>query len=129
MPSLEGVKVLLVEDHDDSRELLRVLLEGCGAEVVDVNGGRAALAVLDRAAPDILVSDLSMPDGDGFWLLRALREKSARLPVVAVTAVASPREVMAAGFTACLTKPVEPDDLCTTVGNALAQDRQRRGQP
>jgi CheY-like chemotaxis protein len=117
---LEGVRVLLVEDHDDTRELLRKLLELCGAVVVDVPGGRAALSVLDRTRPDVVVSDISMPDGDGFWLLGRIRQSLARLPAVAVTAVASPESVLAAGFTACLTKPVDPDHLCATVASAVA---------
>lgn len=113
--------MLLVEDHDDTRELLRLFLEQSGAEVVDVPGGHAALAVLERAAPDILVTDISMPDGDGFSLLRSVRQTaSSRLPVVAVTAVGSRERVLAAGFTACLLKPVRPEDLCETVVRALA---------
>jgi CheY-like chemotaxis protein len=118
---LTNVRVLLVEDHDDSREVLRVLLERCGAQVTDVPGARAALAEIERAVPDVLVTDISMPGEDGFWLLRSVRRTpAARLPVVAVTAVANPDRVLAEGFAACLRKPVDPDALCAAVARALA---------
>lgn len=64
---------MLVEDHDGSREVSATILRLAGAEVTAVSGGRQALQALKASPPDVLVSDILMPDGDGLWLIREVR--------------------------------------------------------
>jgi CheY-like chemotaxis protein len=119
---LDGLYVLAVEDVDDARELLVVLLEIHGAKVTAVASTRAALAVLEREQPDVLVSDINMPDETGYDLIRLVRElpseKCGEIPAIALTALAEPEDraaILAAGFQAHLPKPVEPDELVTVI--------------
>jgi CheY-like chemotaxis protein len=112
---LDGLRVLVVDDHDDARELLGLVLRERGAEVLLAAGVSEALEVLGRSAVDVLVSDLAMPGADGYALIEAVRAtRGAAMPAVALTAYAG-REVreraIAAGFTAHATKPVNPEDL------------------
>jgi len=116
--SLAGARVLLVEDEEDARAMLRALLEGLGASVVAVGSAAEAWAALEGAGCDALVSDIGMPDEDGYSLIGRVRgHGSARVketPAVALTAYAraDDRErSLAAGFDAFLPKPVEPSEL------------------
>ena len=125
---LDGVRVLAVEDHDDSRELIRIALAERGAEIVVARSVDEALAVLDREPIDVLVSDVGMPQRDGYALVAALRElERARgwraIPAIALTAYAGrdDRErLLAAGFHIHVAKPIDPDVLADTVARALA---------
>jgi CheY-like chemotaxis protein len=124
--SLKGVHVLLVEDDDDSRALLETILQYCGALVTAVASARDAMNTLERVKPDLLLSDLSMPEHDGYWLIRQVRALPADLggstPAIAVTALGQPHGVdrtLAAGFQAHLHKPVDPWELARTIA-ALA---------
>jgi CheY-like chemotaxis protein len=124
---LRGVQVLVIDDDDEARELLRAVLEYCGAQVVAVESARAGLATLTRIRPDVILCDLVMPNEDGYALVRALRarESVGNIPVIALTAYAfahGPDETAAAGFTEYLKKPVEPWELCRTV-DRLRRDR------
>ena len=87
---LAGVAILAVDDDADARELLRVAFQQAGARVTVADSARAALAALEAAAPDVLVSDIGMPDGNGYELLESVRaaEHGSRLPAVALTAYA-----------------------------------------
>ncbi|HEY7518150.1 MAG TPA: ATP-binding protein [Methylomirabilota bacterium] len=124
---LDGLRVLAVEDHDDSREVIRVALVERGAETVVVGSVDEALAVLDREPIDVLVSDVGMPHRDGYALVEALRElERARgrrpIPAIALTAYAGrdDRErLLAAGFQVHVAKPIDPDVLAETVARAL----------
>ncbi|HEX6201478.1 MAG TPA: ATP-binding protein [Thermoanaerobaculia bacterium] len=126
-PDLGGLSVLLVEDEDDSRDLLAHVLEGCGARVTAVASAQLALDALagdgDGAPYDALVSDIAMPGRDGFWLIREVRERgldSRTLPAIALTAYARPEErrgILLAGFQIHLPKPVDHDDLCAAVAS------------
>jgi hypothetical protein len=112
---LDGVRVLVVDDHGDARELLAVVLRERGAEVLLAAGVAEALEVLAGSSVDVLVSDLAMPGADGYALIEAVRAtRGAAMPAVALTAYAG-REVreraIAAGFTAHATKPVNTEDL------------------
>ena len=112
---LDGLRVLVVDDHGDARELLGLVLREHGAEVLLADSVSEALEVLGQAAVDVLISDLAMPGADGYALIAAVRSgRRSAIPAVALTAYAG-RDVreraIAAGFTAHATKPVDPEDL------------------
>jgi CheY-like chemotaxis protein len=122
------VRVLAVEDHDDSRELIRVALAERGAEIVVAGCVDDALAILDRQPVDVLVSDVGMPLRDGYALVASLRELErargrAPIPAIALTAFAGRDDrdrLLAAGFQVHVAKPIDPDLLADTVARALA---------
>jgi hypothetical protein len=123
---LQGIKVLIVEDDEDSRELLCELLKLAGAQVFGAQSTMAALDALDGFAPDVLVSDIGLPQEDGYVLIRKVRDLEKKrgagsLPAIALTGY-SQREyverIRAAGFQAHLTKPVDPDRLVDTIQTA-----------
>jgi CheY-like chemotaxis protein len=124
MKDLAGVRVLVVDDDDDARESIATLLATCAAEVTTAASSREALEVLQREgeAQDVLVSDIGMPDVDGYALLRAIRalgSDGARvLPAIAVTAYAGAvdrRRALAAGYRFHLSKPVDQGELVAAV--------------
>jgi two-component system cell cycle response regulator DivK len=119
-PLLEGLSVLVVEDHFDSRDMLRQMLQGFGARVLSAADGEEALAVLGRHRPDVILCDLVMPVMDGFHLRAALKRSPRwrRIPVIAVTALGGEtdyRRTWEAGFDAHLAKPVHPDQVVAIV--------------
>jgi CheY-like chemotaxis protein len=120
--SLSGVRVLLVEDHPDARELVTTVLEGAGARVTAVGTAAEALGAIERELPDVLVSDLEMPGQDGYELVRQIRARppqlGGELPAAALTAYADGEHrarALAAGFQAHVAKPVHPDMLLDVV--------------
>jgi CheY-like chemotaxis protein len=124
--SLKGVHVLVVEDDPDSRALLQTILQYCGALVTAVASARDAVSTLERVKPDLLLSDISMPGEDGYWLIGQVRARPAdrggAMPAVAITALGHPHGVdrtLTAGFQAHLRKPVDPWELARTLA-ALA---------
>ena len=120
-PALAGIYALLVEDDPDGCDLMQMMLRRFGAEVTAVSTAAAALQSVRERRPDVLVSDIGLPDGDGFQLLKRVREWSQDLPAVAVTAYASRQDVakaLAAGFQAHVAKPVEPAQLSAAVAHA-----------
>ncbi|MBR8058006.1 hybrid sensor histidine kinase/response regulator [Burkholderia dolosa] len=129
--ALDGRRVLVVDDDPTSLASLAAALETLGAQVATAQSGRDALAAMERERPDVVLSDLAMPDGDGFWLLdriRHLPDGGARLPVVAVTAHAGSADrsrVMAAGFDAYLCKPVDMPTLASTIVDVSRDDERR----
>jgi len=125
--ALLGIHVLVVDDDEDSRNLLRMVLEYCGALVTVVPSAEAAMRTLSRITPDILVADIAMPDRDGYWLIqqvRALaRERGGGIPAVAITAHGDehgPERTLPAGFDIHVRKPIDPWDLCQAL-SALAR--------
>lgn len=119
---LGGLKLVLVEDEADARELLRELLMLNGADVVAVGSVREALEAIAASPPDVLVSDLAMPGEDGYALIRRLREWPPELggaiPALALTAYARAEDrtrALAAGFQMHAVKPIEPVDLVAAV--------------
>jgi CheY-like chemotaxis protein len=124
---LFGVRVLLVEDYDDARDMLTLMLQMRGAEVWATASVADALALLEHHVPDVLVSDISMPVEDGFSLIRKLRmldrARGGHIPAIAVTAHGSPEDraaVLEAGFDAHMPKPLEPDDLVAVIASLRA---------
>ena len=122
MKPLEGVRVLVVEDDDDAREITRAILEHAGAVVSAVNGATPAIEALEKDPPQVVVSDISMPGEDGHTFLRKVRAlprgRGGRIPAVALTANSS-RETRLqsreAGFHYHLTKPADPAQLVEIV--------------
>jgi len=111
---LRGRVVLVVEDHDDSREMLRQMVGAFGADVLMAREGRQALYLVSDVVPDLVLLDLVMPGMDGFQFMEYLRERKhlARIPVIAVTALGTNADVMKtweAGFNGHLVKPVTFD--------------------
>jgi CheY-like chemotaxis protein len=119
---LRGMHVLVVDDEDDARSLLDAALSQYGARVTTVSNVADALASIESNPPDVVLSDLAMPDQDGHALIRELRTRPAeaggRIPAVAVTAYASVGDGLAAeeaGFQAFVTKPFEPAEVASLV--------------
>jgi CheY-like chemotaxis protein len=120
--SLKGVRVLVVDDIPDEREVLSLLLEHQGAEVLKAASAAEGLATLGRERPDVLLTDIGMPDADGYAFLRQVRELSVDrgglTPVAAVTAFEGSDErerALAAGFKAYVRKPVDARALAKVV--------------
>ncbi|MFN7930721.1 MAG: response regulator [Blastocatellia bacterium] len=121
---LSGVRVLAVDDEADARQLLTAILSASGAEVHTAGSLVEALQLLDTWQPDVLVSDIGMPNGDGYDLVRAIRQRHSTtgqwLPAIALTAYARVEDRMralAAGFQMYVTKPVEPQELLVVVAS------------
>jgi PAS domain S-box-containing protein len=125
-PALPGIRVLLVDDDADTRELIRMALEQRGAAVTAVASASEALEALGRIQPDMLVSDIGMVDKDGYDLIREVRSREAKwgghVPAVALTAYARAQDqqrALAAGYQAHVAKPIEPDGLVEVLANIL----------
>jgi CheY-like chemotaxis protein len=121
---IDGVRVLVVDDDPDGRDLVRALLEECGAIVTDACSAQDALASLVSFVPDVLVSDVGMPGMDGFELLREVRrlpdQRAARTPAVALTAFARSIDrtrALLAGFQLHLSKPTDAAELVAAVAS------------
>ncbi|HYY56511.1 MAG TPA: ATP-binding protein [Pyrinomonadaceae bacterium] len=132
---LEGVSVLVVDNEHDARALVSEVLEQCGATVMTASSTAEALAVLEQAKPDVLVSDIGMPGEDGYDLIRRVRtlerERGGRLPAVALTAYVSEddrRRALSAGYQEHVAKPVELKRLASLVaslaGRNVARERE-----
>jgi PAS domain S-box-containing protein len=125
---LGGVRVLVVDDAPDERELFCEILSRAGAVVETAESTASALRAVDRMRPDVIVSDIAMPDEDGYILIRKLRAhgdpRIAATPAVAVTAHARTEDrqnAIAAGFQRYVSKPVQPKHLVRAVGALLAE--------
>jgi PAS domain S-box-containing protein len=115
---LDGLHVLLVEDDDDSRKLLGTMLKRYGARVTSTKSVKEAMQVFEGELPDVLVSDIGMPDEDGYELIRKLRsappEKGGLTPAIALTGYASRKDrerALAAGYHQHIAKPIEQSDM------------------
>ena len=131
---LTSVTLLVVEDHDDSREFLRRLLRALGARVLVAPNGLDALQVLQSRRPDAILLDLMMPVMDGFTFARRLSRdrRWSAIPVIAVTALGGARDLLQtwqAGFAGHVTKPVGHADLVTVVERALGSSPDDRKRP
>src|SRR5712692_9187238 len=119
---LRGIHILLVEDQPDSRDMLRYALEGYGALVTVAASAEQAVAVFRQVRPSVVVTDLDMPGGDGYELLRILRtiedRSGYRTPAILVTGL-PPHEhgerARLAGFAALLPKPLDMKALCAVI--------------
>jgi CheY-like chemotaxis protein len=119
---LRGIDVLVVEDNPDTRDLLEFILTQCGARVRTAASAAQALEELDQSLPDVLISDIGMPEEDGYSLIRKVRAREAgrggHLPALALSAWGEPehrQEALAAGFQIHLAKPAQPEELARAV--------------
>lgn len=122
--SLSGLMILVVDDEPDARALLAALLEQEGATVRTADSVRAAIQEIEQQIPDVLVSDIGMPDEDGYSLIQQLRalppDQGGTIPAVAITAYARVEDrirALSAGFQIHVPKPIEPAELVTVIAN------------
>lgn len=123
---LEGVRVLVVDDDTDSRDFLTFALQDFGAIATAVSSASLALEVLTTFKPDVLISDIGMPEEDGYSLIRRVRElpsqEGGEIPAIALTAYAGDRDrqlAISAGFQKHLSKPVMPDQIADVVAELV----------
>ena len=119
-----GKTILVVDDDLDSLNILTVVLQQEGATVISVDSAKAALEVFDRTTPDLIISDIGMPDTDGYNLIRAIRQlpEGANIPALALTAYAAEidvRQSLEAGFQQHLSKPLDISQLITAIVEAI----------
>ncbi|MGG6266717.1 hybrid sensor histidine kinase/response regulator [Leptolyngbya sp. AN03gr2] len=115
--NLAGIKILAVDDEPDNLDFLVFLLEAMGAIVQSASSAMSAFEKLAEFQPDLLISDIAMPDLDGYQLIQQIREQSD-VPAIALTAYAgetNQRQILAAGFQQHLAKPVDPDELVNAI--------------
>lgn len=121
---LDGVQVLVVDDEPDARRVLALVLERVGAVVATADSARAAIDALPGAHPDVLISDLGMPEQDGLDLIRQLRSEghsATDLPAIALTAFVQKddaQSALSAGFQVHLPKPVDPQKLTSVIAGS-----------
>jgi PAS domain S-box-containing protein len=117
---LDGLRVLVVDDEPDARSLVQEILLQHGAEVQVAQSAAEARQALNLSKPDVIVSDIGMPDEDGYSFIRQVRAAGSRTPAIALTAYASQQDAeraFVAGFQKHVTKPVEPTRLVSVVAN------------
>jgi CheY-like chemotaxis protein len=133
-PRFRGLVVLIVEDHQDSRELLAQLLLHEHAIVLAAHNAQAALAMLEARVPDIILTDVRMPGMDGLAFARRVKTDArwTGVPIVAITALASRHDLgttWEAGFAAHITKPIDWECLVRTIDQVLPRGRARSPRP
>ena len=128
MPDLKGIRVLAVDDEPDARHLLQHVLQTCGAQVTTAAGAVDALQIMERSDFDVIVSDIGMPEVDGYEFLKRARTsmhaKGKRIPAIALTAFARSEDrtrALHAGFLVHVSKPVEPTELAATVSSVVGR--------
>lgn len=127
--ALKGIRVLVVEDDDDTRELLRVLLETQGSVVIATANVQEALSAYDQSIPQVIVADIGMPDYNGYTLIGRVRARDRErggniIPAIALTAFTTAIDrdtVLSAGFQVHMPKPFEPDRLISVISDLAAQ--------
>ncbi len=123
--ALEGLRILVVDDEPETTHVVSQLLATCGAEVESATSAAQAREILARWAPDLLVSDVGMPEEDGYSLISHLRAQSAEragIPAIALTAYAGVEDrirLLSSGFQAHVVKPVEPDELLAVIASVV----------
>lgn len=125
---LQGIQVLVVDDEVDSREFITFVLEQFGAQVMTATTAAEALTCLMQSPPDVLLSDIGMPDMDGYMLMQQVRrlppEQGGQIPAIALTAYAgdfNQQRALQAGFQQHLSKPVEPEVLVETIAALMLE--------
>ncbi len=131
---LVGCKIILVEDHADTRESTSRILEMYGARVTTAANGQEGLAAVRIVRPDVVVADLAMPEMDGYTLIREVRalgvEAGGSVPMIALSAHASPDErvrTQRAGFAMHLSKPTKPANLVQAILTVVGESGRGAG--
>jgi CheY-like chemotaxis protein/anti-sigma regulatory factor (Ser/Thr protein kinase) len=126
--SLSGIQILVVDDEADMRDLISFILEAQGATVSTAASAAEALQQVAAAVPDLLISDIGMPETDGYALVRQIRmellEQGKTIPAIALTAYAgdiNQQKALAAGFQLHLAKPIEPEQLLKSITQVVTQ--------
>jgi signal transduction histidine kinase/CheY-like chemotaxis protein len=127
-PQLRGTRVLVVDDEHDASELVHAVLAASGVEVTTASSAAEVLALLPRLRPDVLISDIGMPDVDGYDLIQQVRrlapDDGGRTPAIAVTAYARGQDrarAFLAGFDVYLAKPIDPAELTALLVNLVGR--------
>ncbi|MEH2086024.1 ATP-binding protein [Nostoc sp.] len=125
---LAGIQILVVDDDNDTRDFHTFVLEQAGAMVTAVTSAKEALQILAKSEPDMLLSDIGMPEMDGYMLMRQVKALQAnqakRIPAIALTAYAgeiNQQQALEAGFQKHLSKPVEPDELVKAIATLIGR--------
>jgi CheY-like chemotaxis protein len=125
---LKGINILVVEDDEDTRDLLKVLLEAQGAGVTSTASVQEALTAYDQSRPNVIVADIGMPDYNGYTLIGRVRsrdrEKGKMVPAIALTAYTTAIDrdtVLSAGFQVHMSKPFEPSRLISVIADLAAK--------
>ena len=128
LANLAGLKILVVDDEPDARVLVKHVLSNCDAEVITAGNAAEALMLIERDRPNILISDIGMPDVDGYELLKQVRQlgqaRGGRIPAIALTAFARTEDrtrALRAGFIIHISKPVDPLELVATVATVAGR--------
>jgi PAS domain S-box-containing protein len=132
---LDGLKVLVVDDEIDTRELFRVGLSQCGAEIRTAGSAQEALEALEETLPDLLISDIGMPGEDGYELIRKVRalpaERGGKIPAIALTAYARTEDrlrALRAGYQMHISKPVELAELVAVMASLVQRKDDVKGK-
>jgi CheY-like chemotaxis protein len=127
-PNLGGLRILVVDDEADARDLMAIRLRQYGADVITASSAEAAMEALAQEGPrpDLIVSDIAMPGEDGYSLMRRVREldpeQGGGIPAIAVTAYSRTEDrvqAMAAGFQMHISKPVNASELATAITSII----------
>jgi CheY-like chemotaxis protein len=122
-PNLNGLRIVVVDDDSDNLELTSIILETYGVQVMKATSASEALEIVRQFEIDLLISDIAMPQEDGYSLIRQIRQVK-QIPAIALTALAMPEErskALKSGFQLYLTKPVEPMNLVTEVAKLVGR--------
>ena len=128
--SFQGLRLLVVDDEPDSRELLTLMFEQDGAEMIEAASASEALEALERLKPDILISDIKLPDEDGYSLIHKVRnlnaEQGGQIPAIALTGYAGEENcarALSAGFNRHVSKPFGLDELAEVVATLAGRNQ------
>ena len=129
---LQDLRILAVDDHKDTREMLRFLLQRQGANVIAVESVTEAVDSFQSLPPDLILTDIAMPDYNGYGLIALVRANDKKIgrttPAIALTAYTSPADeqtALAAGFQKYMSKPFEPAELIEAIRNLVMKGRIR----
>jgi CheY-like chemotaxis protein len=119
--AFKGLKIVVVEDHDDARKYISMYLRQLGANVVEACNGIEGLEAVKVHRPALVLADIFMPESNGFEMLQEIRAlgNDGHVPVIAMTAIVNSELTLASGFNAFLPKPFTPDDLFWTIRSVL----------
>jgi CheY-like chemotaxis protein len=134
LATLDGVRVLVVDDDRESLEMVKTILTRAGAEVQTALSAAAGLECIRSWKPDVLVSDIEMPGADGYVLIRQVRllpaDEGRGIPAIALTAYGRPQDRLRsidAGFTMHIRKPVDPGELTSIIAGIADPPKSRPG--